>query len=1412
MKRLISVIMSVIMIVLSLCSGFTAFAAPMQEERESKDLNGFINGITELVREYDADKEFTVPENDETAQIQTFSAGNTTDNAEQEYTLQDFQTARLIVRTNGKFNKHGALEDISGFEDFHILQYESPEAAMAAYNQFQLEKSIISIAPDLIVSAKQGTEPSQEENMQMTENLCEWSVQRTQSKRLCDYLETADIPLKEIIVGVLDTGVDPNHEFLKGRIIPSDFNATPDGIKDCEENMNSSHGTAVSSVIVDNTPDNVKVSVFRIFDDNDDAAVSWICAGILKAVEKNVNVINMSLCFYDESNLGYSAIMEAYNNNIPVIGAVMNSFQATNDYIPANIPECISVYSSDFNNTTVSWSTKTLRADVSAPGEDIKFAMPDNKYDISQGNSFATPCVSALAAILKSAYSDLTPEQIEKRIKDTAAPIKDKRNYDSMYDGVGLIQFCNAFGLPELSMPVSSVESGIYTEPQKCVLTCEDPDFRILYTLDGTYPDISTALIYQNPIEITKFTQIRAVAYDTKSGYYSNEIQITVRIQSKGQEKDFTVNESGIITDYQGNEKDLIVPETINGIEVTGFEEDVFNCSDLIGITLPDSVKSISDYAFIRNSNIRFVSGDGVENIGTNAFSQSSVQNVFFPNAVTLGDFAFSETLNFRTGVFTSVEFIKSSTFFGSGIQEFIGPNVKSIVTSAFLNCDKLERIYMPSCDKIERRITGKGSFEGSILLANMRMSGLTDIAPSCYLETNIISADFPVASTVGTKAFYNCDELEYINMPLVVDIPKSAFSGTTNNSFLKRTYRFDNVKQIGQDAFGEYPTSRIEFSHLESAKSLPQTEGCIIAMPSTFSECTEDTKGRNYKVYGTKGTYAEQWANENGHEFIEISQETAVLTQLPEQYTDADDVLTADVIGFNRTYQWYANTEDSNETGTPIEGATDREFNPEDYPAAKYYYCVVTSTDVGYDPIEIRTGVTENMTLDPADYSKVEKAKSEIPENLSLYTDESVKALQDILDNIDYSLDETEQSKVDDYAKAIEEAANSLEYKPADYTEYNKAVEKAESLDRSLYQDLTALDEALKTDVSGKNITEQTVVDEQAKAIEEAINALEYKPADYTAYNAAVEKAESLDRNLYQDLTALDEALKTDVSGKNITEQTVIDKQTQAILEAIEKLEYKPADYTEYNKAVEKANAIDRSLYQDLIALDEALNVDVSGKNITEQAIVDEQTKAIEEAINSLEYKPADYSKLNSALAQVPEDLSIYTDESVQRLNSVIENLNYNLNITEQDKADKQVEALLEAINALEYKPADYSKLNSALAQVPEDLSIYTDESVQRLNSVIDSLNYNLNVTEQDKADEQVEALLEAINALEKSYILGDVNLDGEITVLDAKWTLQYIAALRSLESLSLKAADMNQDGKISVLDAKLILIAVTQ
>ena len=141
MKKLICIIMSAIIIIMLFMPSFTICAA---DTNESKKITEFTNGIADLARKYDSEKEFVTPEENETAQIQAFFAQNSeevTDSTKPEYTLHDFQTARLIVCANGKFNQYGALEDVSGFEDFHILQYESPETAMLAFKQLQSEKT-----------------------------------------------------------------------------------------------------------------------------------------------------------------------------------------------------------------------------------------------------------------------------------------------------------------------------------------------------------------------------------------------------------------------------------------------------------------------------------------------------------------------------------------------------------------------------------------------------------------------------------------------------------------------------------------------------------------------------------------------------------------------------------------------------------------------------------------------------------------------------------------------------------------------------------------------------------------------------------------------------------------------------------------------------------------------------------------------------------------------------------------------------------------------------------------------------------------------------------------------------------------------------------------------------------------------
>ena len=1105
MKRAISILIA---FVIAMSSALTGFAVYAEEEKESKGINNFIDGIVKLTHEYDKGKEFVTPEEDETAQIQAFSAQNSeevTDSTETEYTLQDFQTARLIIRADGNFDKCGALEDVSGFEDFHILQYESPEAAMEAYGQLQKEKNILEVDLDLVCTyCGYESSPDDPDIIPKDEFLNDWSRDRTQSKRLQEYLAKSNIPMKEVIVGVVDTGIDYNHEIFEGRVERTYFNVSSSGNADDEMDSEAFyHGTTVSSIIVNNSPKNVKVAVYKV-GDGENLTVTAISAGLLAAIEK-CDIINTSLTSLSDVSLIRKCVLKAYSKNIPVFACVGNSGRIETHAAPANIPECIAVSATDFNNATTFMNTLTLNSDISAPGKHIAVAIPGNRYARFSGTSYSAPCAAALGAILKSTNPEITVDEIDTRLKGTSFDVKRynesqssqgrfMNNYHSLWDGVGMIQFCNALGLEKLVAPNEiNLKDKVYVGEQTCTITCPDEDAIILYTTDGMYPALENANVYTEPFQITQCTRIRAVAYYAGEGYYSDEIEATPRIQYTDSDEHFEITNDGIVTKYNGNISDLYVPETINGITVTGFVKGAFNT--VIGLTLPETVTEIPVSAFAKNSTIEFVRGEGIVTVKSGAFSQSNIMYVEFPVAECIQDQAFNLAAKFCVGYFPNVKIIEGDAFSYSRIISFYGPEVQGIDDSAFGQCSRLEKVYFPQCTIINEIWGNNGVFDSCSRLVSVEMPLITNLTAYALNDTAILKADFPYIKTIEEKAFYNCFELKYVNMPALLTVPKQAFGSYGVNPIAKpRFFRFDSITQIEKDAFGKYPTARIELSHLETAQSLPQTEGCIISMPSTFRECTEDTKSRNYKVYGTKGTYAEQWANENGHTFVEISQDTAVLTPLPEKYTDADGVLTADVIGFNRTYQWYASSEKNNTAGTPIPGATGKEFNPADYPAYPYYYCVVTSTDVGYNPIEIRTNVTENTT-----------------------------------------------------------------YQAADYTEYNKAVEQANALNRDNYVDFSKVNEALSVDVSNLPVKDQALVDAQTVAIINAINSLVYKSADYTEYNKAVEQAKSLNRDHYVDFSKVDEALAVDVSGKNITEQAEVDAQTQVITDAINGLELKP-------------------------------------------------------------------------------------------------------------------------------------------------------------------------------------------------------------------------------------------------------------
>ena len=202
-------------------------------------------------------------------------------------------------------------------------------------------------------------------------------------------------------------------------------------------------------------------------------------------------------------------------------------------------------------------------------------------------------------------------------------------------------------------------------------------------------------------------------------------------------------------------------------------------------------------------------------------------------------------------------------------------------------------------------------------------------------------------------------------------------------------------------------------------------------------------------------------------------------------------------------------------------------------------------------------------LTVAPADYSAVVAAKESVPADLSGYTADSAKAVEDAVAAVVEGKLKTEQADVDAMAKAIEDAVAALEAL-ANY----EAVEAAKAsvpADLSIYTDdsVKAVNDAVAAVVYGLGETKQADVDAMAVAINTAVTGLVEKDADYTAVDAALTKVEALNRALYTaaSLADVDYAVSQVVEGKKISAQAEVDAMAAAIEAALAALQLKPTE-----------------------------------------------------------------------------------------------------------------------------------------------------------------------------------------------------------------------------------------------------------
>jgi thermitase len=265
----------------------------------------------------------------------------------------------------------------------------------------------------------------------------------------------------DVIVAVVDTGVDLNHPDLKDHLVAGtnivDQKAQP--------NDDVGHGTHVAGVISAVVNNNLgvagmtwynKVMPVKVLDKTGAGNTYSVSQGIIWATDHGAKVINMSLGNYADSSFLHDAITYAFNHDVVLIAASGNDNTEQPGY-PAAYPEVFAVAASDSNNKKAPFSNYGDYIDVTAPGVSIASTYPNNQYAALSGTSMASPHVTALAALIRSTNPSLKNTEVyeimRKSARDLGSPGKDK------YFGYGLIdvvQAVNAANGTEVSNKTSN--------------------------------------------------------------------------------------------------------------------------------------------------------------------------------------------------------------------------------------------------------------------------------------------------------------------------------------------------------------------------------------------------------------------------------------------------------------------------------------------------------------------------------------------------------------------------------------------------------------------------------------------------------------------------------------------------------------------------------------------------------------------------------------------------------------------------------------------------------------------------------------------------------------------------------------------------------------------------------------------